>query len=62
MVPRTASIALSHVLMPYLEPILRDGIDGVFDREPALAAAVNIRRGQVVLTNLLGDPSMTAAG
>ena len=52
MVPRTASIALSHALVPYLEPVLRLGIEDGLASDPALAQAVNLRAGQIVLPAL----------
>lgn len=61
MVPRTASIALSHALAPYLERILRRGVDGALRADASLAAAVNIARGQVLLPGLPPAPPGAAA-
>ena len=57
MVPRTASIALSHALVHYLEPILSQGIERALASEPALAGAINIRAGQVALPSLADLPT-----
>ena len=54
MVPRTASIALSHALVPYLELILGLGIEAGLASDPALTQAVNLRDGQIVLPALRG--------
>jgi alanine dehydrogenase len=50
-VPRSASQALAGALLPYLELLLRDDWRSI----PALAAAINVEAGQVVLPALLGD-------
>jgi alanine dehydrogenase len=57
MVPRSASIALSHALVPYLESILRKGIERALADDPALASAVNIRGGTITLPALLESVS-----
>jgi alanine dehydrogenase len=49
-VPRTASQALSSVLLPYVVRLLEVGLD-----DPALAGAVNIRDGVVVYPGLAPD-------
>ena len=57
MVPRTASIALSHALAPYLDPILRQGVERALLSQPVLAGAVNIRGGRIVLAALQELPA-----
>jgi len=50
-VPRSASRALSAALMPFALRLAQ----GAWESEPALAAAVNVRAGAVVLPALLGQ-------
>ncbi len=57
MVPRSASIALSHALVPYLERVLRLGVVQALASEAALAGAVNIRAGSIVLDSLKELPA-----
>jgi alanine dehydrogenase len=54
MVPHSASIALSHALFPYIEMVLRAGIDEALQENEALNNAVNIRAGAVALDALRG--------
>lgn len=62
MVPRTASVALSHAVMPYLEAMVRRGLEGALEAEPGLGGAVNIDRGKVALPTLQGAAVVAAAG
>jgi alanine dehydrogenase len=52
MVPRSASIALSHALTPYLETVLRLGPERALAESRVLAEAVNISGGSIVLDSL----------
>jgi alanine dehydrogenase len=57
MVPRSASIALSHALTPYLESVLRLGVERALAESHALADAVNIRTRSIVLDSLKELPA-----
>ncbi|HZQ38714.1 MAG TPA: alanine dehydrogenase [Dehalococcoidia bacterium] len=57
MVPRSASIALSHALTPYLETVLRLGPERALEESPVLADAVNISGGSIVLDSLKALPA-----
>ncbi|HLZ69659.1 MAG TPA: alanine dehydrogenase [Dehalococcoidia bacterium] len=57
MVPRSASIALSHALTPYLEPVLRLGPERALQDSRALAEAVNISGGRILLDSLKELPA-----
>jgi alanine dehydrogenase len=54
MVPHSASVALSHAVLPYLQTILRLGIEEALERDEVLNNAVNIRAGGVALDALRG--------
>jgi len=53
MVPRSASIALSGALLPYLTTIIRLGVDSALAAGTALSGAINVRAGRVVLDALV---------
>jgi alanine dehydrogenase len=53
MVPHSASIALSRALAPFLARLLRDGVEPSLASDPVLAAAVNIRGGEIALPALV---------
>jgi alanine dehydrogenase len=52
MAPRTGSMALSHALLPYVETVARLGVERALREAPALAGAVNVRAGCLVLPAL----------
>ncbi len=46
-VARTTSYALTNSLLPYLHNMAAYGLSGAFDRDPALAAGVNVYQGRL---------------
>lgn len=54
-VPRTASQALSAALVPYILRLTAPD----WDRQPDLAAGINVRDGRIVLPTLLDKPEQT---
>jgi alanine dehydrogenase len=56
MVPRSASIALSHALTPYLDTVLRFGPVQALAESRVLAGAVNISGGGIALDSLKALP------
>jgi alanine dehydrogenase len=57
-VPHSASVALSHALLPYVLTIARQGTQDALAHDEALSNAVNIRSGAVALDSIHG---LTAA-
>jgi alanine dehydrogenase len=51
-VPRTATFALAHATLPYLQRLADHGARAALRQVPALARAVNTYRGDVVLAGL----------
>lgn len=47
-VPRTATLALTSVTLPFIRRIASLGVDGAIDRDPALAFGVNTRSGRIL--------------
>ena len=47
LVPRTATFALTNATLPYVQQLADRGIDAIRD-DPALAAGVNVWRGEIV--------------
>ncbi len=47
-VARTATEALNAVTLPFVRRLARHGLDAALDRDPHLAAGVNVRAGQIV--------------
>jgi alanine dehydrogenase len=47
-VPHTSTYALTNATLPYLRDLAVKGIDGATHDDPALAAGVNVRNGQIV--------------
>ncbi len=56
MVPRSASIALSHAVAPYVETVLRLGPERALRENHVLAGAVNISGGNILLDSLKALP------
>lgn len=47
-VPRTSTLALTNVTLPYLKDLAALGLDGAIARRPDLAKGVNVRAGEIV--------------
>jgi len=47
-VPRTSTLALTNVTLPYVLALASLGVDEAMERDPALAQGANVWRGQVV--------------
>jgi len=48
LVPRTSTFALTNATIPYLVELANLGIEAACDQNPAIAAGVNIRQGEIV--------------
>ncbi len=51
-VPRTATFALTHATLPYLQRLAERGVRDALGEVPALSRAVNTYRGEIVLEGL----------
>jgi alanine dehydrogenase len=47
-VPHTSTYALTNVTLPFIAAVASLGVDGATGADPALAAGVNVRRGEIV--------------
>ena len=47
-VPRTSTIALTNVTLPFVHQLADHGVDGAIERRPELASGVNVRGGVIV--------------
>jgi alanine dehydrogenase len=47
-VPRTSTLALTNVTLPYVRSIADRGVDGASDTRPELRGGLNVRNGQIV--------------
>jgi alanine dehydrogenase len=47
-VPRTSTIALTNVTMPYVRLLADHGVDGGIEHRPELASGINVRGGAIV--------------
>jgi alanine dehydrogenase len=46
--PRTSTLALTNVTLPYLKTIAEKGIDKVIEEDPVIRSAVNTHRGKIM--------------
>jgi alanine dehydrogenase len=47
-VPRTSTMALTNVTLPYVTAIATHGVDGAIERRPELSGGINTRNGEIV--------------
>ena len=47
-VPRTSTIALTNVTLPFVRVLADDGVDGAIQHRPELASGINVRSGAIV--------------
>ena len=47
-VPRTSTIALTNVTLPFVRVLADLGVDGAIERRPELASGINVRGGTIV--------------
>ena len=47
-VPRTSTIALTNVTLPFVRVLADHGVDGAVEHRPELASGINVRGGVIV--------------